>query len=813
MSSARDDLRKAIQQVGRRPAWNALIVLLLAIGIGGSAGVLSLFDAVYFAPLPGVEPEGLRGVYRFDPREGRYGIFTYPDFIDLRQAAWQHIDLAVHLWIPALVSAQDRTPQRLRTGIVSGNFFQLLGTQAVIGRLLQPADSAVAGERPLAVISHRLWTGLFGADPRAVGQEILLNDRAYTVIGVAQAGFRGVWLDQAPQLWVPVTMQQHLLPGVDLLSPEARQLAAWIPMLGRLKPGVSPGQAQAALQAAYSRLAEGRPQQQHWQIRVLPGSSVRFWPGLRETLNRLFGLLAAVTALLLLATCATVGHLLLTRNLERRREWALRQALGASTGRLVRQAALETSLPLLLGGIGALLAGQAFVGLIPLLELGFSISLQPHLDLRYAGLTALLTLLTSALFAFSPLAGTRVRQPQAALGQDARQTAGLLSRRLQGFLVVAQVALSVVLLWCSGLLIQTVGRLLDSELGFRPEGVMAARVAFSRPDRPPAQSLALFRELRQRLAARPGVTSVAFASQRLVSQWRRLRLVAAGDAVSVEPLQSHLQIVSPGYFETLRIPIRQGRSLQRRDDEGGEPVAVINATFAERLWPGQGALGKTIQLQDEDRPRRVIGITDPVQVQRPWEGALPVVFLPFAQYPISRADFLFRTRTPGPAHLQALRSMLASLAPSALLEDVSTMEEHIAGELAQQRMAASLASSCAIAALLLAMAGIYGVFSHSVQRRRREFAVRMALGAAPVRLLRKVLRESLSLAILGSLLGVAGALSASSAISALLFGIGSRNPFTLAAVCLLMLLVALMSSYLPAQRAMRLEPASALREE
>jgi len=803
METLWQDLRFGARVLARSPGFTAVAVLSLALGIGANAAIFSLVEAVLLRPLPFREPERLVMVWedasqvgfpRNTPAPANYADWKAQNQVFEGMAAIRYRSYNL---------TGDGEPEKINAQAVTADFFPLLGISPAPGRNFLPEEDRPGAGR-VVIVGHGLWQQRFGSDPGVVGQELLLDGQKYTIVGVAPAGFQFLATDTA--LWVPIAFSPQ-----DLATRTSHNLT----VLARLKPGVTPQQAHADVGAITERIARDYPDQaRDLRAFVLP---------LREQLagqvsRALIVLLVAVGCVLLIA-CANVANLLLAHAAARGKEIAVRAALGAGRARIVRQLLTESLLLALAGALcGLLLAEASMTFLKQLIPEGMTALTGVRIDLRVLGYTVLVSLGAGIVFGLAPALQAARLDLNEALKQGSGRAILGGHRRLRGALVVAEVALALVLLIGAGLMIRTIVRLQGLDPGFRPEKVMTLKTALSRQkygELP--RRAAFYREVLERVRALPGVAAAGYTtSVPLVWRGGTNGFTVEGQPRAPGRDANHRQI-SPDYFRTMGIPLRAGRIFDEHDGPNALPVAMINETMAGKFWPGGEALGKRFKLGGPDAPwMTVVGIVGDVRQMGLDVPVKAEMYFPYQQIDMFWAapTFLAIRSAGDPADLvAAVRREVRAVDPDQPISDVRTMEEILGREVAPRRLQMTLLAGFAGLALLLASLGIYGVISYAVSQRTPEIGIRMALGARPRDVLGMVVGGGLRLAALGVGIGLAAALALTRVMASLLYGVSTTDPLTFVSIPLLLLAVALAASYLPARRALRVDPVAALRSE
>jgi putative ABC transport system permease protein len=812
MDSLLQDLKLALRALVRNPGFASLSVVTLAVGIGANATLFTWMNAVLLEPLPGTRaPLQLTEVLGTSRSEAHISM-SYPDYRDLRDGSRSFSGVVAANEQPASL-AIDGEPERIWTQIVSGNFFEVLGVPAYLGRTLRPEDDQVPGRDAVIVLGHGLWQRRFGSDAGVVGRKVKLNGHAFTVVGVAPPEFRGSIIGLTFEAWMPMAMQQALVPGGDRLQSRGQR---WLDVLARRAPGVTIGQARAELDAKATQLGRDFPATNEgvglaaYGIDQSPRGAVK-------ALSPVFAVLGVAVGLILLIACANVANLLLARAAGRRREIALRQALGASRSRLVRLLLTESAvLALLAGTLGVLLAywsAGLLLAFVPAAD--FPVGLELGVDRRALAFASLLTVLTAVVFGLAPaLRGSRPDLVDSLKESGAGSVGGRGRAPFRHGLVVTQVALSLVLLTSAGLLLRSLGALRSLDPGFDGRNVLLGSLDLFGNGYGPERGRRFVRELLTATRALPGVESATVARRVPLSFGGTSSRGIVVEGYAPPPKESAWAVynqVGPSYCATLRIPLVAGRDLTDADDERAPRVLLVGETMARRYWPGGDAVGGRLRL--DDTWHTVVGVAKDIRYRRFDEKPEPVMYLPLLQSWSDAFTLHVRARRDAASLAPAVRSVAAALDAALPLYAVRTLEESMKAASVGQRLAGSLVSAFGVVALFLAAVGLYGVLQNAVAERMNEIGIRMALGGARPHILGLVLHPALRLAGLGIGLGLLGSAGLARVMATLLFGVSPLDPFTLASVALLMLLVSLAATALPALRATRVDPALALRKE
>jgi len=816
-----NDLKFAVRQLLKRPGFTAIAVLTLALGIGANTAIFSVVDQLLDRPLPVPQADRLAVIAR--PRDDgspTYS-FNYPFFTDLRERSRSFSHLVATTERPVGLSTGENT-ERLSALFVSGDYFRMLGLDAAVGRTFAGNEGLVIGDGPVAVISHGLWQRRFGADPGVIGRGVSVNGRPFTVVGVAPREFSGTVRGVVPDLYLPMTLFGQLNARTpDDEDPLTSRLMVFHETIGRLRDGVSRESAQAELRmlAAAIRAEHPDPDEQiEPNLLVLPGEQ-----GMTGDLAEArlpLNLLLATAGLVLLIACANLANLQLARALNRSREFAIRLALGARRSQVMRGLMAESLLLALVGGAaGVLLAAW----LTPLLEVfrppDSSFQLARGIDARLLGFAAGVSVLTGLLFGIAPAvrSGRSRVVPElkgATPGDPVRQ--GWSLRRL---LVAAQVALAVVVLAGAGLCLRSLARLKAVGREFTPSEIALLSLDPDLNQYTETRARAFYDELLERAHRLPGIESVSLA--------RTTPMSGRGLGMTVDRIEGyemqkdefalvHVNVVAPGYFRTLNIPLLQGRDFDGTDRRPGVQTVIVNEAFVRRYWPDGGAVGRRIHQGDfngGETVMEVVGVVRTSSQLRAADPVFPMMFRPLAQWNERALTLVARTGIDPSAAIANLGGLIRSLDPNLPVFGARTLAQQRDGSLAMQRMAAALLPGFGMLALLLAALGLYGVLSFSVSRRTREIGVRMALGANAVSVIRLVIRDGLRLVTGGVLAGIVGALALTRTVRGFLFGVSPVDPLTFGMVLLVLVGVAAVACWLPARRAAAIHPMEALRRE
>jgi predicted permease len=831
--SIAQDLRYAVRQLRQSPGFTLIAVLSLALGIGANTAIFQLVDAVRLRTLPVQNPQELvsidfpSGSSRSGWFSTRSARFTYGHWREIRAA--QQAFTGVLAWSAARFNLTSGGEARYAEGLyVSGEFFQHLGVSPVLGRTFTAQDDTDTCGSPGAVISYAFWQRELGGEPDALGRNLSLDGQQFPVIGVTPPAFFGVEVGNRYDVAIPLCADRVLASDKKGRMPVAH--AWWLSMMGRLKPGWTPERATAHLQALAPSILQAtlppiyrsETAKRYLANKLEATAGGTGVSGLRRQYERPLWLLMATTGLVLLIACTNLANLLLARASVREREVAVRLAMGASRGRLIRQFLAESLLLALLGAaLGGALAQALSRGLVAFLSTANNpVFMGLGVDLRVLAFTAALAVGTCVLFGLAPAIRATQIPPSAAMRSGGRgASAGRERFSLRRSLVATQVALSLVLLVGALLFVRSLRNLLRTDAGFRAEGVVSVSLDLRRPQYAKERIRMLHRELLERMSAQPGVVSAAQVNFTPVS--------GSGWNNSVGPdntpaegsgKESHFNRAGPGYFRTMGTPLLAGREFDDRDTLTSQPVAIVNEEFARKFFAGANPVGRTFRLEAAaGKPEplyQIVGLVKNMKYYQLREAFIPTGFFPAAQNENPGAGVLFVVRANGPVGetMNRVKAAVAEVSPAIGVE-FRVLSRQLEDSVLRDRLMATLSAGFGLLAALLATLGLYGVISYMVARRRNEIGVRIALGADRGRVIRLVLREAALLLAVGLTIGAGLALWASRAAATLLFGLQPHDPATMIAAMALLAAAALTASYGPARRAAKLEPMVALRDE
>ena len=811
LSDLRQDVRYAARGLVRRPGFTAAAAVTMALGIGAASAIFSAFDETLWRPLPVGQPDEVVALYNYSPKAGAFLSSSFPDYLDFRAQSRSLSGIAAYFRYAFNLST-DGHAERVAVEAVSTNYFDLLRLPPVIGRAFDAGDEE---RHPAVMLGERMWRSRFAADPAIVGKTIRLEDRPFVVVGIVPARFHGVNLNwgDPPQLWIPMGAAMPLVPNFQAADVLHRRAARFLLMVGRRRPDVPVARVDAEMRTLAWKLAQAEPAtNRDVTATVFPASHAKFWPAYRGTVTEWMGVFGGGGGLLLLLACATVSSLLVERGMGRRREMAVRLAIGGTRGRLVRQLLTEGVLLAIPSFALALLVAAVVQKLLLQFPSAFGLGLQLELTLEYRVLlmAGALSLLTAALFSLTPA----WQATRADVGSWLKGAAGggsaERSPRVRQALVVAQVAFSMMLLVGGGLFGRSLWKAYATDPGFRADRLLA--LTFSPPADFASRRAAFTQALVRGASAQSGVDSATIAWQLPLSGSRTAQQVqdpGASSATSVE-----YNVVGADYLRTAGIALSAGRDFTLRDDQQAPKAAIVNRALARSLWGQANPLGRRLLLKDRRGAEAiVVGVVGDARFGSLWKQPQPYLYLCAIQWPEPAMHLLVRTSATTEEMIPAMRRTWDGLAPEAPLYEVRTGKELVDATLAPQRLAAGLLAAFGLAAIVLASVGLYGVMAYAVSRRTREIGIRIAIGARPASMVRQTLGSALALAAMGVVVGAAGSAALMRLVAPEIRGVSPHDALTFGAVAALLGLVALSAALGPAVRASRIDPVRALRCE
>lgn len=815
------DIRHGARSLLAQRGFAAAAILSLALGLGANSALFGMFNSLLWRPLPVDAPDELVVLYRRSQTQSFYDAFSYAEYQDYREQAPVFSGLAGYTlgeFALGLPGGGTGTATRVIAELVTGNYFQVIGLQPAMGRAFVPEEGRPGG--PLAVVvSHGFWTSRLGADPAAVGRAITLNNESVTVVGVAPEGFHGTYaVYVAPEFWVPAEALPRLRPTQSTFLTD--RTTSSLRLLGRLAPGVSVAQAQAAVDTIAARLATTYPDtNKDMKAFVFRELEARPEVEIASAANAVAIIFLCLTGLVLVVACANVANLLLARAASRRREIAIRLAIGAGRGQLIRQLLVEALLLAFVAGVLAVALGAAASTLLARFRVPTDLPLafDFHTDARVTLFTFGLAALAAIAFGLWPALQISKTDLVPALKDDGTAPARAGRRiRVSDVLVVGQVAASLVILIVAGLFVRSIDGARSLDPGFETANRMVLSVNPGLRGLGEADARAYYRRVLDKVAAVPGVEDATFAEHVPLDF-----SLDGGDVIvegrEVAPGREGIQVMSSAvddhYFEVLGTPVLSGRAFAARDSDEAPAVAIVNQTLAALAWPGQDPIGRRLRFNGRDtRWLQVVGVSADGKYRQLTEPPRPFVWTALAQQHASSATLVVKGQRAPAAMLADVRRAVAEVDPAMPIYDVKTMDAFMERAYLGPRLASLVIAPAALCALAIAAVGLYGVLAYWVSRRTREIGVRAAIGASPGDILRLVMRQGVTLAGIGLACGLAAALAVSRLVETLLFGVSGTDPLVFAAVSTGLLIVAAVASYVPARRAVRIDPVDALRQ-
>ncbi|HEX9000763.1 MAG TPA: ABC transporter permease [Blastocatellia bacterium] len=814
METLLQDIRFGLRRLLKSPAFSLVAILSLALGIGANTAIFSLVNMVLFRPLPVANPEEIVSVSALG-KDGSFSAHSYPNYVDFRDRSEVLSGLLAYRFAPMSLSRNGNN-EKVWGYLVSGNYFDLLGVKPVRGRGFLPDEDKTRLSHPVAVISHSLWQTRFGGDPGVIDSDVLINGKKFKVIGVAPAGFKGTEVVYTPEIFVPFAMQKWIEPENDYLDERGVQNLF---LVGRLKSGVTRAQAQSSLNLTAQQLAKEYPNDNEG-LRVEINAPGFILPQIRSGMLGVSAALMGLVGLVLLIACTNLANLLLARAAERSKEIAIRLSIGASRGRIIRQLLTESVLLAVAGGLaGLMLAGwiiDLIIGLKPPIDIPVTIEL--HVDWRVMIFSMMVSVITGVLFGLVPALQATKTDLVSSL-KDVVSQSGVRRSWLRSSLVVAQIAVSLLLLVAAGLTMRALQQLRTMNPGFTPENAAMMSFDLSLQGYKTADGVPFRKQLLNRIQSLPGVQSAS------VTDFMPLSMNYNSQGILIEGQPQERGINAPTamnanvglkYFETIGTPLLAGRDLNEQDQEGTTRSVVVNETFARKFFPGpnpnETALGRQFRTSPERKPWQIVGIAKDGKYWNIGEEPRPFVWFPLGEQ-LAFNTLLVRTNVKPETVIGAVRNEFRNMDPNLPVTNVKTLTEHMNLSLFPARAVAALLAAFGALALILAAIGIYGVMAYSVAQRTREVGIRMALGAQRGDVLRMMLRQGMTLAAIGMGIGLAAALVLTRLLSNLLYGVSATDAVAFAGVSLLLGLVVLVACFIPASKAAKVDPMVALRYE
>jgi predicted permease len=819
------DLRYGVRMMIKAPGFAVIAVLSIALGIAVNTSVFSMLNGMLLKPMPVRNPERLVALYTSEPNSIYPNAFSYPNYVDYRDHNQVFKDLFIHYTTQLSMSDRDGLAVMVAGEMVTGNYFTGLQLDPALGRLLTPEDDVKPGAHPVAVLSYSFWQRRFGGDQNVLGQSLKLNGHDFTIIGVTKRGFSGTrqfgWI---PDVYLPLMMYAQAIPGTteQFLNSRGRHS---FNVNGRLKDGVSIEQARAEMSAMAKELADSYPQtNENLKVGMIwAGTKTNPAVALMGYVQLAFTLLMGLVGLVLLVACANVANLLLARAAGRQREIAVRLALGAGRSRLVRQLLTESVLLSVVGGaLGLMLAvwlNSLFRFAAPRLDfetMDFDYDL--GLDHRVLIFTMLASVLTGIIFGLAPaLQASRTNLVATLKGESALVAAGLRRLSLRNLLVISQIALALVLLISAGLFIKSLQNAQTINPGFRTDHLLMASVNVDVHGYKEARGRNFYKQLSERLKRLPGVEHASFAGPLPLDQYEygsNLTIEGRVPKTENERLNVMYSIVGQDYFETMNTSVVEGRAFSEHDNENAPRVVVINQTMARHYWPEQNPLGKRLRLGGDRSPwLEVVGVAEDGKYISFGEPPTDYLFVPFWQNYDGQMTLIVHTAGVPESLAASIQQEVKALDEQLPVYGVRNAPEYLDRLMSLPKSIAAMVTVFGLLALALAAVGLYGVMSVAVAQRTREIGIRMALGAKSGDVLRLVLKQGLVLVLVGTGLGIAAALALTRVMQSLMYNVSATDPMTFTSVAVVLGVVALLACYLPARRAMKVDPMVALRYE
>jgi len=819
MSKLWQDIVFGFRIMMKQPGFTIAAVMTLALGIGVNSAIFNVVSAFIIRPIPGVsEPQQLVVPFKVDRDGDLSDSYSYPDYVDYRDRNRTLDGLFAYRLVSVVIGEQDRNDV-IYGEMVSGNYFDVLRVRPQEGRTFLPEESKTPNTHPVVVISHDLWVNRLNADPGVVGRTLRLNGIEFNVIGIAPKEFQGTKWGLGMDFWIPLMMQERIMPGDSMLGMRGSH---WMQIMGRLKPGNSIEQAEEDLTAVTAQLERefASDRGAGMRIRALPETEGRF-DHVRNVVNLGAGLALGVVGVILLIVCANLANLMLARSQRRRREIGIRLALGANRGRLVSQLMTESLLLALLGGaVGFVISfwiSDFVISAAPVLPYRMILNVAP--DRGVILFTLLVSILAGLIFGLVPaLHSSRYDLVTILKGEEANQPIPRRGFNLRTVLVVAQVTLSMIILVCGGLMIRSFRNAARIDPGFDPRGVTAMTITPGLLGYDETRGKLLYRQFLERVEALPGVESASYASLLPLGDSSNSTgpVIADGqpDPLPGEGLNVLNNVVGPNYFRTMGTPILQGREFGPGESPTGETrEVVVNQRLAARLWPDQDPIGRVFRISDRRTRYVVVGVARDGRYRSLSEQPRPHFWSSSADVYESQMTLLVRTTQESSNIVGSVRQALKSIDSSIPLVGIKSMREHLSIQLWGTRMGAGAALGFGILVLVIASMGIYSVISYSVSQRTKEIGIRMALGANRQDVIRLVASQGLKIALIGTLIGLPIAYLISRLLSNLLFGVSTADPLTFGGIAILLIVVGWLAGLMPARRASRVDPMVALRYE
>jgi putative ABC transport system permease protein len=817
MQTIWQDLRYGLRMLLKKPGFALTAIITLALGIGANTAIFSAVNAYLFKPLPVREPDRLVVLANRDQHSELPHGTSYLNYVDIRNQREVFTDAIAY--IPDIVSLNiDGQAERGMIELVSGNYFAMLGVEAAHGRTFAADEGQTIGSSPVMVLSYGYWQRRLGGDAAVVGKTVKINNQPFTIIGVTPEGFPGTESILAVNAYVPLMMKPVIHPNTQNTFTERG--FEGLRVMGRLKPRVSPSQAGAAMETLAGNIRQQYPKvYKELSFMVVPETRARPSISNSGVIPTTAALLMTLAGLILLIACANVANLIISRAAAREKEMAIRSSLGASRFRLIRLLLSESVLLGLIGGVAGVALALWATDLLSSIRMATDnpvrVNVQP--DWRVFVFSLFIAVATGVIAGLIPALQSSRLDISSALKEGGRGVSGAGRHLLRNGLVVSQVAASLLLLICAGLFIRSLQEAQKLDLGFRRENLLMFSVDVELQSYDPQRGQQFYKNLLDRLNQLPQVRSAGSATHKLLVGFvtgTNIRLPERTSTSEEDAISVLTDRVSPRYFETMNIPLLEGRTFTARDDEDAPRVAIINEAMARAYWPGESATGRQIRLERVESPVEIVGVVKNSKYAFISEEPRPCLFLPFAQNYQSSSILFLRTEGDPAAVSEVARRVVLDIDPGMPVYDLKTMNTHLNGvTLLLVRVGAAMVGVFGVLGLVLAVVGLYGVISHSVSQRRHEIGIRMALGAQRGHVLRMVLKQGMILTLIGIAAGLGAAFAITRLVMGLLYGVSATDPIVFAGVAVLLVIVALVACWIPARRATKVDPMMALRHE
>ena len=809
MDDILQDIRFGFRMLIKSPALTIAAVLSLALAIAANGAVFSVINAVLLRPLPFNDPDRLVRVWGTLQKEGdNTRPVSYPEFQDWRSQSTSFEDMAA-LYSSSLSLTEVGNPERISGEFVSASYFSLLGVQPFEGRTFRPEEDTTPDKDPVVLISYQIWQTHFGSDPALINNVLKLNERSYTVIGIMPDDFHGVSGDA--QVWFPISMISAVRPASILQARNAR----WHEVVARLKPGVSVKDAVSEMEIIAANLAQAYPQSNNARSATAIPIIEEITGHLRPSILILF----AIVNLVLLIACVNIANLLIARAARRQREIALRIVLGASRKRLIQQLLTESLLLSLIGGIvGIVLAFQGIKLLVAMMPYELPRFVHIDMDFWVVGFSFFVSILTGVIFGLAPALQTSKTDLNSSLNEGTLR-AGRSNRRISHYLVAIEIALAAVLLLSAGLMIKSLQQIHTIDAGFNPERLltMTINLPTQRYYKPQASNFSS--ELIERIKTLPSVQQVSLSSDVPLgenSSSTNLTVEGQPEILPGSEIRAYRHRVMPNFFSTLQIPILSGRDFTLQDNVETDQVIIVDKSLAARIWPGQDALGKRIKIGGAEAPwLTVVGVAGDAKyfnlIQTP--DIDMDIYLPLFQDQVFTLYFAIRTSGDPLPLVAAVRREVRMLEPNLPVYSIMTMEQRLTKEISRFQFTTMMLVVFGFVALVMASIGVYGVMSYAVAQRTQEIGIRMALGAQKFQILRLVMKQGLIVTLIGLVIGLGGAFALTRFLASLLYGVSATDPIVFVLTSAILTAVTLIACFIPARRAVAVDPMVALRQE